>query len=208
MGRTPRNPPSSPDWTTTMLLNLLIQQPQMLGAIMQHTPYWVWGLLAALLALGASQLFDRHVSLTRATAMPLAMTALSVYGLISAFGSAGQIGASVGVWLIAAAMVAALALWLQPTAPSGTLYAATSRSFFIPGSAMPLALILGIFLTKYFVGVELALQPTLARDSGFALQIALLYSVFNGLFAARSLRLWRLAQRSTTTAFSTSPASV
>jgi len=44
--------------------------------------------------------------------------------------------------------------------------------------------------------VELALQPALARDSGFALQIAALYGVFNGLFAARSLRLWKLVQRS------------
>lgn len=188
-----------------MLLNLLIQQPQMLGPIIQHTPYWVWGLLVGLLALGASQLFGRNVSLVRAMAMPLAMTALSVYGLISAFGSAGQVGASVGAWLAAATAIAVLALWLQPAAPSGTLYAATSRSFFIPGSAMPLTLILGIFLTKYFVGVELALQPALARDGSFALQIAVLYGVFNGLFAARSLRLWRLAQRST--AFATSPAS-
>ena len=60
---------------------------------------------------------------------------------------------------------------------------------------MPLALILGIFLTKYFVGVELAMQPTLARDGSFALQIAVLYGVFNGLFAARALRLWRLARQ-------------
>ena len=69
---------------------------------------------------------------------------------------------------------------------------------------MPLALILGIFLTKYLVVVELALQPALARDSGFALQIAALYGVFNGLFAAPALRLWKLAQRSAPLA--TSPA--
>ena len=52
-----------------------------------------------------------------------------------------------------------------------------------------------IFLTKYFVGVELALQPAQARDGGFALQIAALYGVFNGLFAARALRLWKLVPR-------------
>ena len=178
-----------------MLANLLIQQPQMLGAIIQNTPYWVWALLAGLIALGASQLVGRNVSLARATAMPLAMTGLSVYGLVSAFGSAGQVGTSVGAWLVAACAIAGLALWLQPAAPSGTLYAATSRSFYIPGSAMPLGLILGIFLTKYFVGVELALQPAQARDGGFALQIAALYGVFNGLFAARALRLWKLVPR-------------
>ena len=62
---------------------------------------------------------------------------------------------------------------------------------------MPMALIMAIFLTKYFVGVELALQPTLAASGEFALQIGTLYGIFNGLFAARALRLWRLVRGST-----------
>ena len=37
-----------------MLLNLLVQQPQMLGRIIENTPYWVWALLAGLLWLGGS----------------------------------------------------------------------------------------------------------------------------------------------------------
>lgn len=178
-----------------MLIPLLIQHPTALGQIIQQTPYWVWGLLAALVGLGCSQLHGRQVGLARAMAMPVAMAGFSVYGLASAFGGAGQGLLPVGAWLAAALALAGLALWLQPTAPQGTLYAPASRSFHVPGSAMPLALILGIFLTKYFVGVELALQPAQARDGGFALQIAALYGVFNGLFAARALRLWKLVPR-------------
>jgi hypothetical protein len=189
-----------------MLFNLLIQQPQILGQIIQNTPVWVWALLTGLLGLGGSQLFDRQVSLVRAMVMPVAMTGLSVYGLVSAFGTSGTTGAVLGVWLLAAALIAALALWFQPAAPKGTHYAGSSRSFYIPGSAMPLVLILGIFLTKYFVGVELAMQPALARDGGFALQIAVLYGVFNGLFAARSLRLMRLAGRNAPRAATTASA--
>ncbi|MCE1190806.1 MAG: hypothetical protein LWW96_01500 [Acidovorax sp.] len=177
-----------------MLIQLLIQQPQMLGPIIQRTPAWVWALLAGLLWLGASQLRARQVGLVRALATPLAMTGLSVYGVASAFGPAGQAAVALGSWFVAAAALAALALWFQPTPPAGTEYLPQARSFCVPGSAMPLALILGIFLTKYFVGVELALQPTLASSSEFALQIGTLYGVFNGLFAARALRLWRLAQ--------------
>lgn len=173
-----------------MLLQLLVQQPRMLGQVVQNTPYWVWGLLAGLLWLGASQLFARTVGLRRVLLMPLVMTGLSVYGLVSAFG-----GASVLAWLAATAMVTALALWLRPTAPSGTLYAAPSRSFRLPGSAMPLVLILGIFLTKYVVGVELAMQPALAQNGLLALQVAALYGVFSGLFVARALRLLRLARQ-------------
>ena len=65
------------------------------------------------------------------------------------------------------------------------------------GSGWPLLLILGIFLVKWAVGVELALQPMLAHDSHFALQIALVYGVFNGVFAARTGRLLRLAKTRT-----------
>ncbi|MFY3383690.1 DUF6622 family protein [Paracidovorax sp. MALMAid1276] len=177
-----------------MLIPLLVQQPQMLGAIIQRTPTWVWGLLAGLLWLGASQLRARQVGLVRTMMTPLAMTALSVYGVASAFGPAGQAAAAMGSWFVSATALAALALWFQPMPPAGTQYLPQTRRFCMPGSAMPLALILGIFLTKYFVGVELALQPTLAASSEFALQIGTLYGVFNGLFAARALRLWRLAR--------------
>lgn len=179
-----------------MLMQLLIQQPQMLGAIIQRTPLWVWGLLAGLLWLGASQLRNRKAGLARTLLTPLAMTGLAVYGVASAFAPAGQAAAALVAWLAAATALAALALWFQPTPPAGTQYLPQARSFCVPGSPMPLALILGIFLTKYFVGVELALQPALAGSSEFALQIGVLYGMFNGLFAARALRLWRLARGS------------
>lgn len=188
-----------------MLLQLLVHQPQALGQIIRQTPYWVWGLLAALVWLGASQLVDRTARLVRVVIMPVAMTGFSLYGLASAFGGAGHTSATVGAWMAAAAAAASLALWFQPTAPAGTRYDSASRCFELPGSAMPLALIMGIFLTKYLVGVELAMQPALARDASFALQIATLYGVFNGLFAARSLRLWRLVRSST--GFASQPAS-
>lgn len=177
-----------------MLIQLLLNQPQALGTIVKNTPSWVWGLLVGLLWLGASQLRDRSAGLVRAMVMPFAMTFFSVYGLASAFGGSGHVGTATGSWLVAAVAVTALGLWLHPAAPTGTRYAVDSRRFQLPGSAGPLVLILGIFLTKYLVGVELAMQPGLARESDFALQIAGLHGVFNGLFAARALRLCKLAR--------------
>ena len=176
-----------------MLITLVVHHPQALLQIVQQTPSWVWGLMAALLWLGASQLFDRTAGLRRVLLMPVAMAVLSIYGLASAFPGAAQTGAAVGLWALAAITTASLALWFQPTAPAGAQYSAASRSFDLPGSAMPLVLIMGIFLTKYLVGVELAMQPALARDIAFALQIAALYGAFSGLFVARAVRLWRLA---------------
>lgn len=176
-----------------MLSTLILHQPQVLATIVQKTPLWVWGLLAALLWLGISQLAQRQASAGRVLLMPVAMAGLSAYGLVSAFGAAGSAASVFAIWLAAAALLAVASLALWPRPPSGASYDAASRSFKLPGSAAPLALILGIFLTKYLVGVELALQPALAHDTAFALEIAALYGLCNGLFAARAARLWRLA---------------
>jgi len=176
-----------------MVIDLLIHHPEAIGTVLQKTPTWVWGLLAGLLALGGSQLVARSASLTRVAVMPVAMALFSAYGLVSAFGSSGQVLGALSAWLAAAAVVATLTLALWPAAPTGTRYLAASRSFQLPGSPLPLLLILGIFLTKYLVGIELAMQPALAHDATFDLQIAALYGVFNGLFIARSARLWRMA---------------
>jgi ABC-type dipeptide/oligopeptide/nickel transport system permease subunit len=60
-----------------------------------------------------------------------------------------------------------------------------------------MGIILGIFLTKYAVGVTMAMQPAVAKQTLFALAIGSLYGVFSGYFAGRTLRLWRLTQAHT-----------
>lgn len=176
-----------------MLLQLIANQPQAVGRILASTPTWVWGLLAALLALGLSQLRDRRMSLLRVALMPLAMGIFAIWGMVSSFGVSSQLVWVLTAWLGAAATIATLIGIGNP--PAGTRYDDASRSFAQPGSFVPLVLILGIFLTKYAVGVELALQPRLAHDFEFAVAIAAVYGVFNGFFTGRALRLLRLAFR-------------
>ncbi len=178
-----------------MLIQLITQHPQALGAIVQRTPTWVWGLLVALLALGFSQLFNRKLTLRRVIIMPVAMLGMALYGIFSAFGNGGQLTTVLLTWLIAAA--ASAALMLRLATPVGTGYNARSSEFSVPGSSVPLLLILGIFVTKYAVGVELAMQPAQAVDTSFAVPVALLYGAFSGIFIGRALRLlklWRIAQ--------------
>jgi hypothetical protein len=175
------------------LFSLLLNQPQAAGAILRGTPPWVWGLLAGLLALGLSQARDRTASLTRIAVMPVAMTIFALWGLVSAFGASAMFAAVLAAWL-AAALVPALAIGLQGR-PAGVRYEAQARRFTLPGSWVPMALIAGIFLTKYAVGVELALQPNRVIDTSFALAVAAIYGAFSGVFTGRALRLLRLAAR-------------
>lgn len=174
-----------------MLLQLITQHPEAVGTILKNTPAWVWGLLAGLTWLGLTQLRDRSASMARVTVMPVAMAAFSVYGTFSAFGNSTQFGAVLLSWLAAAALVAAL--FARTRAPA--TYDAAEGRFFLQGSWVPLAIILGIFMTKYVVGVELAMQPQLARDGQFTLVVGTLYGLFSGVFAGRAIRLWRLATK-------------
>lgn len=177
-----------------MLVQILIHQPRMLGTIIQHTPAWVWVLLCALLALGVSQSIPRRASQTRTTVLPAAMAVFALLGLVTAFAGVEQRILATAVWLVCTLGCTALALWLRPAAPAAIRFDGATRQFALPGSAWPLLMILGIFLTKYGVGVELALQPTLAGDPVFALGVAAVYGMFNGIFTARFVRLWRLTR--------------
>ena len=51
-------------------------------SIVQHTPVWVWGLLAGLAALGLRQSRPHDVSPLRATLLPLAMLVLALAGVL------------------------------------------------------------------------------------------------------------------------------
>jgi len=176
-----------------MLIQMLVNQPQMLGTVLKGTTVWVWGLLSALIALGLSQLRTRTASLARITVVPAVMTTLSLLGTVSTFRGSPLLGPVLLAWLAAAA--ASLSITGSMAAPAGTRYDAASRTFRQPGSWVPMLLILGIFLTKYVGGVDLAMQPGLARDAQYTLTTAVLYGLFSGIFIGRAARLWRMAYR-------------
>ncbi|MDF3823078.1 hypothetical protein P3G55_24515 [Leptospira sp. 96542] len=172
-----------------MLIQLLIQHPEALPTVIRNTPPWVGGLAAGLAMLGASQLKDRQASLVRVSLMPLAMTGFSIWGTLSALAASPWLAQALGAWIAAAALVFILVVRL----PSSARYDAASRTYAIPGSVVPLLLMLGIFLVKYGVGVDLAMAPQLMRDPSYALTVAGLYGAFTGLFVGRAARLWKLA---------------
>lgn len=174
-----------------MLIQLVSQHPEAIGPILRNTPTWVWGLLTGLVVLGASQLRDRTASLVRVSLLPVTMTVFSIWGTYTALGSSPVRVEVLGVWLAAAVLLFAA------FAPgrANAQYDPAERTYSLPGSVMPLLLIVGIFLVKYVVGVELTMAPRLVQDPQYALTVAGLYGAFTGIFVGRAARLWRLALR-------------
>ena len=159
--------------------------------ILAHTPSWVWAVLFALLWWGLAQTAPRRTRLHRVIVLPLAMTSLSLYGTLSVFGA---VPASWLMWLGAGLITL---VWVASSGPPAHVrYDAVARVFSLPGSWVPLTLMMAIFLTKYLVGVMLALQPALAHDTTTAAMVASLYGAMSGLFIGRMVRLLRLAYAS------------
>lgn len=159
-------------------------------AVVHNTPFWVWGLLAGLVALGLSQTRTREVSLTRLTVLPLALLGLSFAGVVGAF---GRMPLALAAWGTGVAVALTLGRRLVATRRAA---ASQHRGFVVvPGSVLPLVLILALFGVKYFAGASLGMHPALASDSGFAAGCSLAYGVFAGLFAARALSLRQATAR-------------
>jgi hypothetical protein len=160
----------------------------MLLQIVQHTPVWVWGLLAALVAYGWSQARSREMSLTRVTVLPLVLLALSFAGVVSTFAHA-----TVAILAWGVGVGAAMALGRRFLTVRGASWSAQTGLLHVPGSWLPMVLMLALFLIKYGVGVTLALNHGLATSAAFGACCGLAYGSFSGLFAARALSLRSLA---------------
>jgi len=175
-----------------MLITLLIEHPAAALDIVRHTPPWVWLLLTGLIALGLSQWRERRATLARVTVLPVAMVLLSLLGLVTAFAHGGTLLPALAAWLAGFALAGLLLRRLG--APSGARFDLNSARFHLPGSPWPLLLILAIFLLKYAVGIELAMQPQAASPANFVLGVAGVYGILSGVFATRAAALWRLAR--------------
>jgi hypothetical protein len=161
----------------------------MFTQITSHTPIWVWFLLVAVVSLGHSQSKRRYASLPKIVIFPLVMVGLSLQGTLHTFGAQAL---GLAVWL-GAGLVSLIGVMRQPL-PTATRFDAASQRFDLPGSWVPMLLILGIFATKYTVGALTALQPEMVRGVAFSLSLAALYGAFSGLFLGRAARLLRLSQ--------------
>jgi hypothetical protein len=156
----------------------------MILGILEHTPVWVWVVFAAILLLGLQQTRTRDVSITRATILPVVMILLSLSGVLGAFAHVPLAwvawAAGVGLSLLLAGKVVAVRGASRSTQP-GHLR--------IPGSFVPVILILAVFITKYTAGIALAMNPSLAANTAVAVALSLVYGAFSGLFWGRAQSL-------------------
>jgi hypothetical protein len=157
--------------------------------IVQHTPGWVWGILAAITLLGLHQMRDHEMPRARLLLAPVGLGAYSLWGATAVFG----IDAA-AAWLAGLALALAVnqrLQWPRDVAATG------DGRFALKGSPWPLLLMWTLFAMRYALAVKLVFQPALAQQAAWAIGAPLVYGTLSGLFAARA---WRVLQAGRTQA--------
>jgi hypothetical protein len=156
--------------------------------ILQNIPRWVWMLLAVLIAIGISQSFTRRRTLRSAIVIPIVMIVLSLFGVISVFTQPLALAA----W--AAAVATALAISNTIEIWRNISWSEPDQKLIMPGSWIPMMLILGLFATKFSVGIALAMDHGLVANTTFAIAVSFAYGSFSGIFLGRGVAMWNAAR--------------
>jgi len=156
--------------------------------ILSHTPIWVFALFFVLLGFGLLQTRSRTVRLFPALLLPAGMVALSLAGINSSFGLTPVPLAS---WAIALAV--AVLVGYAVFRDKRVAYDAAAKTFFVPGSWVPLAVIMAIFFAKYVYAVMHAFNAAIISTALFIVVLSAVYGLLSGYFAARALNLIKLA---------------
>jgi hypothetical protein len=158
--------------------------------VLSNTPTWVFALFFGLLALGLMQTRTRRVGRIPAFILPAGMITLSLAGINSSFGLRPVPLTS---WAIALALAALLGY--SKFRDKRVEYDATATQFLVPGSWMPLFVIMAIFFAKYTYAVMHAFNAEVVSAPLFVTALSGIYGLLSGYFAARA---WNLVTKART----------
>lgn len=149
-----------------------------------HTPSWVWPLLALLLWLGVAAMRTRSIRLVRLIVLPAVFFALSVFSMLS---SPLPLVEALGIWLAGLALGSLIGRLIAPR--HGVIIDRARHRLTVPGSIVPLILIVVIFIGRYASGYAFARYPELRQDT-FAVILAASYAALcTGIMLGRTLPL-------------------
>lgn len=153
--------------------------------ILLGTPIWVWILLVVLVSRGMKALKGGTAPLAKLGLVPAVFAGWGVQHLLTN-PAAGWEAAL--MWIAGGALGVSVGVALAKR--SGMTVDRVRRTVTLPGSAVPLALILVTFATKFWIGFELATATHVGVDSPFVVLGGLVSGLVAGIFAGRFLVYW------------------
>jgi len=141
--------------------------------LIKGTPIWVWFLLLFLIYMGSKSFFDRTIEVKKLLIIPivfLVMTAAHIKDPLS-----------YGIFLILGAIVGFFSCFRYKIRVDRE-----HKLLSIPGSPLPLILIILVFVKNYFYGYEHAVHPEMFKNIMFLAISYIVSGVFSGIFIGRA----------------------
>jgi hypothetical protein len=155
-------------------------------AVLEHTPWWVYGILAVLIVTGVQALRPRVVPVGRLLVVP---------GIFIGWGILSVVQRSAATPVLALDWIAADALgvaigWTTARL-SGFAFAADGRSVRVPGSPMPLVRNGVLFVSRYSLAVAAAFATTVTAHAQLVAWDVAVSGVATGYFVGWLARFAR-----------------
>lgn len=152
-------------------------------------PLWVPAILVVLLTLGYRQSTTRVVRPATVVTVASAMFAFSLWGVASAFGAVPMALLAWAAGYATSVLAAGTRLAPQDMAREG-------ERVRVPGSWLPLALMLGIFAAKFVLGFARGVGAHVLEEAWFIAGTSAMLGALSGGFAARAVAVHRFASAS------------
>jgi len=156
--------------------------------MISKVPVWVFAIFLGLLFLGHRQSRTRLVAPGALAGLAAGMLGLSLYGVVAAFGARADD-------LLAWALGLALCVTLGGAVLGPRGLSREAGAVRVPGSWLPLAMMMGIFAAKFALGFATAVGSPLVAQRGFAVVASFVFGLLSGGFVARALAVYRFARR-------------
>jgi len=154
--------------------------------IIHGAPIWVWVLLVYLLSRGFKALKSGTAPLSRLAIIPAVFAGWGILHLLTS----PLVGWSAALaWSFGA--LAGIVVGVFLASRSRFIVDPAANTVMLPGSVVPLVLIVLIFATKFWLGVELATVTNLSMLGWYAMIDASVSGIVAGVFGGRFLTYWR-----------------
>ncbi|WP_248752182.1 DUF6622 family protein [Pseudomonas sp. MWU15-20650] len=148
--------------------------------IITHTPHWVFALLIVLCLFGALQTRTRRVRPAITLLLPVGMLILSMAGVLQ---YTSHWRAGLAYWMLGLAISATTLSRLM--SPHFVSLDTHDNRLTVQGSWLPLLVILGIFVTRYALGVAHAMHVPALGVWAVQMAVSGTLGVWSGYFAWR-----------------------
>jgi hypothetical protein len=143
-------------------------------SILQGTPFWVYLIFILLIKRGISASKENTISIKRVFIAPVVLFILSLHKINSPY-------------LFSIFFICGLVIGYLIYQKMIISFNKDTKKITMPGSIIPLILMVGVFAKSYYIGYLTATSPTMLHTPHIMILIDIVSGIFSGVFIGRGI---------------------